>query len=274
MSPEEVVLPPYFPDTHACRLDWAGYLDAIEAMDSQVGEILDRLDEEGLRDETVVIFMGDNGRCHLRGKCWLYDGGIRVPLVIRYLEDDASPRVDDGLHSTLDVTATILQLADAAPPEVFDGRPLIGPNSRPREVVFSARDLIDEVRDPIRAVRTKRYKYIRNYRPELGYGECEYVQQNRPMLPVIRRLAAADQLSLAQQLVIAKRKPPEELYDLEKDPHELFNLIDDPDQQEMLHRLRSKLDSWIAETIDTGLSMSQQPPSTSAVPASDSRKSP
>lgn len=266
VDPARVELPPYFPDTAECRLDWAGYLDSIEAMDSQVGEILSRIEEEGLSDNTVVLFMGDNGRCHLRGKCWLYEGGLHVPLVIRFLDPDTQGVVNKELHSTLDVSATILALAGADVPDVFDGRPLVGPDARPREMVFAARDLIDEVRDPIRCVRTDRYKYIRNYRPENGYAECQYVQDNRPMLPVIRRLATTGQLTVAQQLVIVARKPDEEFYDLEGDPHELTNLASDPRYTDLISELRAELYSWLAETNDTGLQVFSEESAAASAP--------
>ncbi|TWT40227.1 sulfatase family protein [Botrimarina hoheduenensis] len=158
VDPQAVELPPYFPDTPECRLDWAGYLDSIEAMDAQVGQILDRLDQEGLAESTVVIFMGDNGRCHLRGKCWLYEGGLHVPLIIRRPGGIGKGLVEEGLYSAIDVTATILSLAGADPPPVFDGVPLLGEAAKPREAIFAARDLIDEVRDTIRCVRTDRWR--------------------------------------------------------------------------------------------------------------------
>lgn len=253
VDPAEVVLPPYFPDDPECRLDWAGYLDSIEAMDTQVGEILERLREEGIADRTVVLFMGDNGRCHLRGKCWLYDPGIRVPLIARYLDSRGEGTVESGLVSALDVTATILRLAEVEPPAIFQGVPLIGPQAAPRTEVFAARDLVDEVRDPIRCVRTERFKYLRNYAPENGYRECRYVQDNRPMLAVMRRLDAEGLLSEAQRLVLAEKKTREELYDLVADPHEINNLADSPEHGETLEDLSGRLDRWLTETDDQGL---------------------
>lgn len=254
---DQVQLPPYFPDTPECRLDWAGYLDSIEAMDRQVGEILDRIDREGLSESTVVIFMGDNGRCHLRGKCWLYDAGLHVPLVVRYLDSQLAGTIDVRMHSAIDVAATILSIAEVEFPEVFDGEPLVGADASGREAIFAARDLIDEVRDPMRAVRTERYKYIRNYRPENGYAECQYVQDNRPMLSVIRRLDAEGRLTPAQELIVATRKPREELYDLEYDPYEIANLAGDDEYVAVLAKLRSQLDEWLSETGDTGLKLYQ-----------------
>mgnify|MGYP005857519529 CR=1 FL=1 len=247
----EVVLPPYFPDHPLTRLDWAQYLDAIEKADAQVGEILARLDAEGLADNTVVIFIGDNGRCHLRGKSWLYDGGIHVPLIMRWPDRIRPGIVSDDMVSMIDISATILDIAGVELPSYLDGHPIIGPNAQQREHIFAARDLIDEVMDRIRAVRTKEFKYIRNYKAENGYQECEYVQNHRPMLPVIRKLHTKGELTEAQQLLLAKTKPVEELYDLRTDPHEIHNLALSPRHQDKLNELRALLDAWIARGISS-----------------------
>ncbi len=258
VDPEKVVLPPYYPDHPECRLDWARYLDAIEYIDAQVGEILARLEREGLADDTIVIFCGDNGRCHLRCKCWLYDGGIHVPLIVR-IPGEKGGIVRDELVSMLDVSASVLAFAGIPVPEHFDGRPLWGPHAQRRDCIFAARDLIDDVDDVIRCVRTERYKYIRNYKPHYGYREPPYVEQNRPMLAVMRRLAAEGKLDAAQRLLLAERKPPEELYDLKRDPFELHNLADAPEYREVLDDLRARLDRWIEETGDTGLARLNDP---------------
>ena len=253
VDPKAVVMPPYYPDHPVCREDWARYLDAIEYMDSQVGDILKRLDDEGIAENTLVIFSGDNGRCHLRGKCWLYDGGIHVPLIIRWSENLKSGQVNDSMISMIDISATILDVAGIKLPQYLDGHPVFGPRAKKREHVFVARDLIDEVMDHIRCVRTKRFKYIRNYTPENGYQECKYVQENRPMLTVIKELDARGKLTKTQQVILAKNKPKEELYDIRVDPHELNNLVKSPPYQKTLKELRVLLDNWIADTNDKGL---------------------
>ena len=250
---DEVELPPYFPDYPVCRLDWAEYLDSIEKVDSQVAAILERLKTEGIEDNTIVIFIGDNGRCHLRGKCWLYDGGIHVPLIIRWPGAIKPGTVNDDMVSMIDISATILDIAGAELPTYLDGHPILGERAKKRDHIFAARDLIDEVMDHIRCVRTKRFKYIRNYTPNNGYRECKYVQDNRPMLEVIQELHRAGQLTDAQQLILAKTKSNEELYDLQTDPDEIVNLAQSPLHQETLAKMRKLLDSWIADTQDRGL---------------------
>ena len=229
------------------------YLDAMETMDSQVGTILERLEKEGIVDNTVVIFIGDNGRCHLRGKCWLYDAGIRVPLIIRWPGSLKPGTVNDDMVSMIDISATILDIAGAKLPTYLDGHPILGLRAKKRNHIFAARDLIDEVMDHIRCVRTRRFKYIRNYTPENGYRECKYVQRNRPMLAVIKDLHTQGKLTKVQQMILADTKPKEELYDLQADPHEVNNLAQSPQHQKTLEKLRPLLDEWIADTKDRGL---------------------
>jgi len=247
-----ISLPPYFPQHPVILEDWAMYLDAIEKMDLQVGEILQRLEQEGIADNTIVIFIGDNGSCHLRGKCWLYDAGINVPLIIR-LPGKKGGVINNNLISMIDIAATILKIAEAERPQYLDGHSIIGPDANKREHIFAARDLIDEVMDHIRCVRTKQFKYIRNYTPENGYKECKYVQEHRPMLSVIKELNKANKLTPAQQLILADTKPDEELYDIKADPYELNNLAEIPEYKDTLIMLRSLLDDWIADTGDKGL---------------------
>jgi arylsulfatase A-like enzyme len=235
-------------------MDWAMYLDAIEAMDSQVKrKVLRRLKEEGIADNTVIIFTGDNGRCHLRGKCWLYDGGIHVPLIIRWPDRIKPDTVNNDMISMLDISATILDIAGVPLPEYLDGHPILGERSEKRDQVFAARDQMNEVTDHIRCVRTKDFKYIRNYTPENGYYECHYVQQHRPMLPTILMLDSQGKLTESQKLILKRRKPREELYDLHADPHEVNNLAQSSEHQTTLKKLRTLLDEWISDTQDTGL---------------------
>jgi arylsulfatase A-like enzyme len=253
VSPNAVELPPYFPDHPVTRLDWATYLDTIEYMDDQVGKILKRLEDEGIADNTVVIFIGDNGRCHLRGKCWLYDPGIQVPLIIRWPGKVTPKTVVDDMISMIDVSTTILDIAGVQLPEYLDGHPILGPRAKKRNHIFAARDLIDEVMDHIRCVRNKRYKYIRNYTPENGYNECDYVKKHRPMWPLLAELHEQGKLNDVQELLFKKQKPLEELYDLKADPHEINNLAGSAGHQSVKQELSALLDGWIKDTKDKGL---------------------
>lgn len=251
-DPAKVVLPPYLPDDPIVRADFATYLDMIRIMDLRMGEILRRLEEEGELDNTLVCFFGDNGRCNIRGKQWCYDQGLRVPLIIAWPQRN-EPSVEERLVSLIDVTATTLNAASAAKPGVLDGRDLFDVAMPARDCVFASRDRCDETVDRVRAARTRRFKYIRNYMPERPYtAQNNYIETWYPALKVLKERAAAGTLTREQALFMAAQKPAEELYDVLADPHEVNNLAADPAHAADLSDMRARLDAWIAETGDLG----------------------
>ena len=138
IDPAKVVIPPYYPDHPITRRDWADYLESIQLMDRQVGGILERLKTEGLADNTVVFFIGDNGRCHVRGKQWLYNPGIHVPLIIRWPGTIKGGQVCTDMVSTIDISATILKLAGIEPPGHIEGRVFLGPDAKKRQYIAAA----------------------------------------------------------------------------------------------------------------------------------------
>jgi N-sulfoglucosamine sulfohydrolase len=178
VDPDKVKLPPYYPDHSVARQDWATYLDSIQVMDGYMGKILKRLDDENLAGNTVVIFIGDHGRCHVRGKQWLYDGGIHIPLLVRWPDKIRAGQVCDDLVSAIDISATILKIAGIEPPEYMEGKVFLEPGAngdwRPvnkHDYIVAARDRCDETIDRIRCVRTKQFKYIRNFLPDRPYTQ-------------------------------------------------------------------------------------------------------
>lgn len=253
VDPAKIKLPPYYPDHPIARDDWATYLDSIQMMDGYIGKILKRLDDEGLAENTAVIFIGDHGRCHVRGKQWLYDGGIHIPLIVRWPGKLKAGQVCDDLVSSIDISATVLQIAGIQPPKHIEGRVFLGPGAKKREYIIAARDRCDETIDRIRCVRTKRYKYIRNFMPERPYTQINrYKERSYPMLPLMKQLDAEGKLTPVQALFMAPRKPDEELYDIQKDPYEIRNLAGSPKHQKTLKKMRKILDKWIRETGDKG----------------------
>jgi len=252
IDPGKVELPPYYPDDPVVREDVATYLDVMGRLDVKVGAVLKRLEEDGLAANTIVFFFGDHGSCLLRGKQWCYDAGIHVPLIARGPSFEAGS-VCDGLVNLIDVSATALQLAGVPVPEAMDGVPFAGPKAVQRPCIFAARDRCDETMDRVRCVRTKRFKYIRNYMPERPYTQTSrYIETNYPTLTVLKERHAQGKLSPAQALFMADRKPDEELYDILADPYEVKNLAGDPEHQAVLDELRQTLDKWIADTGDMG----------------------
>ena len=253
-DPARAVLPPYYPDTPAARANWARYYDMWTEADAQVADILQSLDDDGLTRDTLVIFASDHGRGFPRAKRWAYDAGIRVPLIVRWPGRLRAGETRDDLVSFIDLPTTTLALAGVPVPAHFQGRVFLGPTrAADRNYVFVHRDRLDAVPDTIRAVRDRRFKYIRNFFPDRPYAQrLDYAEQV-PMLQEWRRALAAGLLEAPQRLFFADRKPAEELYDTATDPHELRNLAEAPAHAPRLRRLRRVLEEWMTETRDLGL---------------------
>ena len=251
-DPAKLTLPPQYPDHPVTRADWAAYYDMIGFLDQKIGAVLKRLGDEGILDDTVIFFFGDNGRAHVRGKQWLYDEGIHVPLIVRWPKHLSAGAVTDQLVSAIDFGATSLALAGIPVPPKMQGKPFLASGPR-RPYIVAARDRCDETMDRIRCVRTTRYKYIRNYFPNRPYSQLNrYKETEYPVLRLMRRLQAEGRLTPVQAQFMAATRPPEELYDVSRDPNELQNLADRPEQRATLVEMRRILDRWIAETGDRG----------------------
>ncbi|HUS90737.1 MAG TPA: sulfatase [Phycisphaerae bacterium] len=254
VDPAKVTLPPYYPDHPVACEDWALYLETVNVLDQKIGQFLQKLEDDGLAENTIVFYFGDHGRAHVRGKQWLYDGGIHIPLVIRWPGHLKPGTVTDELVSAIDFAPTCLKLAGVQPPKHMEGRVFLGPDrGTPREYIVAARDRCDETMDRIRCVRDKRYKYIRNFMPERPYTQTNaYKERSYPMLKLMRELHAAGKLTPVQQLFMAERRPEEELYDIQADPWEVRNLAASPDRQDLLKTMRQRLEQWIKQTGDKG----------------------
>jgi uncharacterized sulfatase len=253
VDPRSVPLPPYYPDDPAVRDELANYFDAINLLDTQVASALDALRKDGLDGNTIVFFFSDNGRCLIRGKQWLYDGGIHIPLIVRWPGTTKAGAIRTDLVSAIDVMATSIESAGAKLPSIMHGRPIFGEGAKPRDVIFAARDRCDVTVDRIRCVRSSRYKYIRNFMPERPYTQANnYIETSYPTLAAMKRLHAEGKLNDAQSLFMQPRKAEIEFYDLQSDPHEIRNLADSSAHKPERERLASLLDRWIKDTHDAG----------------------
>ena len=251
-DPAKVKLPPYLADDPLIRADWAAYLDEVAELDGKVGALLQQLDREGLRENTVVFFFADHGREDFRGKYFAYEQGFETPLIVRWPAQLQAGSKSEELVSLLDVHAQTLALAGVKA-EGLDGWPFFGPGARKREYVYGARDRIDDTSDRVRTVRDARFKYLRNFQPERPYLQrMAYAEVTNPAYNRMRQLFAEGKLNADQAKFMAASRPPEELYDLQADPFELHNLAADPAQRGNLERLRKQCDAWIADTRDQG----------------------
>lgn len=251
-DPASVELPSYYPRDEVLLHDWARYLDACRYTDQQVGQAIARLEQEGILDQTLVIFMTDHGISHARGKQFLYDEGTHVPLVIR---GPGIPRgaVRDDLVEHIDLPAISLAAAGIAIPPTMQGRNVFGKEFQPRAEIFAARDRCDETTERIRSVRTDRWLYIRNFHPDRPMLQPNAYKDNKPILLRLRELHAAGKLNDQQErLLFAPTRPAEELYEWQTDRYQLHDLAGEPEHLAMLAKLRARLDRWMVETNDHG----------------------
>ena len=252
VDPAKVKLPPYYPDHPILRQDWAEYLNSVINTDYEVKHILNRLDKEGIADNTIVIFLTDHGISHARDKQFLYEGGIHVPLIIRWPGRIKPGTVRDDLISHIDISSSSLYMAGIPVPDYMEGRVLFGPNRRPREYVIAGRDRCDETNERIRGVRTKRYKYIRNFFPYRSHFQYNMYKSQKLVMKTLRELLYDGKLNEVQARIFNPTRPAEELYDLENDKWELNNLAKSPRHQDTLVKLRNILEQWIQQTDDQG----------------------
>ena len=260
---ENVTPPPYYPDPPLVRTEWARYLNSISGMDKTVGKILRQLETDGLADNMIVMFFGDNGRIEPRGIHWCYDTGLHVPMIVHVPKGMAKPgnyragTVSDEVVSLIDVTPTTLSFAGIDRPLSMDGRVFLGDRLTPeREFAFSARDRIDETVNRVRSVRGKRYHYLRNYYPDRHFSSLNrYKEKCFPIKPLMRRLMAEGKLDGPPAELMSPTVAPEQLFDTGNDPHEIHNLADSkkPEHREALIRMRAALSVWMTETQDQGV---------------------
>lgn len=261
-DPATVVLPPYYPDHPIVRADYAAYLDAAKNLDIKVAKILALLERDGLADNTVVIFMGDNGEAHIRGKQFCYEEGLRVPMIVRWPKKLPAPAhyragtTDNRLLEAIDVAPTLLSFAGVPLPEKMQGKPFLGPAvGAPKTYVFGARDRCDETAMRLRTVRDARYRYIRTFTPEVPFfSPNAYKSKQYPAWDLVQELAKQNKLTPVQAVLAAPTQPAEQLFDLVEDPHEIRNLVAStkPEHTAALARLRTELESWITRTDDQG----------------------
>ena len=259
---KNVTPPPYYPDHPIVRQEWARYLNSVSGMDKTIGKVLQRLKKDGLADNTIVMFFGDNGRIEPRGIHWCYDSGLHVPMIIRWPSGFPAPAnysagaVKDEVVSLIDITPTTLGFAGIKKPLGMHGRIFLGDRVGPeRTYAFSARDRVDETVNRVRSVRGKKYHYLRNYYPDRHFTSLNrYKEKCFPIKPLMRELMAAGKLTGPPADLMSPTVSPEQLFDTEADPHEINNLANSPkpEHRQALLQMRIALNTWIVETQDQG----------------------
>jgi len=256
-DPAAVRVPAYQPDTPEIRADWARHADHLGLLDRQIAARLAELAEDGLTDDTIVFFYGDNGGVTPRSKRFLHASGTRVPLLVhvpprwKHLAPaDPGARLADPVGFA-DFAATVLAIAGVPRPDAMQGRPFAGPGHAARQHVYCTRDRMDERYDMMRSVMDRRWLYIRNFRPDLpAVQPLAYMFRGRGYQSWAR-LAGEGRLTPAAARSFGP-KPPEELYDLDADPDNVVNLAADPARRAELERLRGTLVDRAVELVDNG----------------------
>ncbi len=253
VKPEDVEVPPYYPDTPEVRLDIARHLSNVMVMDQQAGNILQQLKEDGLEQNTIVFFFSDHGDGLPFVKREVLDRGLRVPFIIKNPFDNKKNVVDNQMISFVDLAPTMLSLANIPVPKYMQGQAFLGRQKakNPRQFVFAARDRMDSAYERVRTVRDDRYRYVRNYMPEKPHYQNIGYRLQQPSMQSILRLKEEGKLNPTQMQWFRPTKAVEELYDCDKDPFEFNNLAENPAYQPQLTKLRKVYNDWIQKVGDT-----------------------
>jgi arylsulfatase A-like enzyme len=262
VDPASVELFPYHPDTQLMREKYAQYLTAQTVVDAQIGAFIKQLEADDLLDDTFIFHYGDHGGVLPGSKGYAHNDGLQVAMVV-YVPKNWQHLVPaplgsriDGFVEFVDLSATVLNLAGAAIPKGIDGRPFLGKgvtldelNRRDTAIGYAER--FDEKYDMCRFLRKGRYTYWRSYQPFNFDGLHNEYRYRQPAFRQWRDMARAGKLNAAQSAFFRPR-PPECLYDLEKDPHEAHNLAGDPTHADVLKELRGILQQRMKSMPDVG----------------------
>lgn len=254
---DEVLVPPYLPDTPETRAELAQYCQSVSRLDRGVGRLIQILKEEGKYDNTVIIYISDNGPAFHSAKTTLYEPGMNLPCIVRTPYLQKRNTTCDGLITWADLTPTILDFADAYDnPQAFHGRSfkdIIGQQSPQnwRDEVYAAHTF-HEITNyyPMRVVRTKKYKFIWNIAYPLTYSSASDLWYSASWQGALRDgLEKYGKRAIKDYL----KRPKFELYDLENDPYEIENLAYNPQYKALVDDFCEKIRIFQKETKDPWL---------------------
>lgn len=260
-DPDQVTVPPYYPDSPEIRRILANYYDVMTVLDQNVGHVLDSLEQDGLKNNTVVIFIADHGLGLPRYKRWLYKTGMNVPMIVHapkkyqhlipgYKNDSKNTH----LVSFIDMVPTVLGLGGVEVPDYMQGKPMFGTHGEiDRKYAFGARDRADDMYEMSRSVTNGRYFYVRHFMPHYPFIQPGFIFSDEKDIFKELRRAYLNGEANDEQLKLWQTKEVEELYDWESDPNETRNIANDPEYAEIKNQLKDQLHHWMLETKDLGL---------------------
>ncbi|CAG5067841.1 Ulvan-active sulfatase [Dyadobacter sp. CECT 9623] len=259
-DPQKISVPAHWPDTKLLREDFAAYLGEIQRLDSDVGKVLEDLKKRGLDQNTLVVFIGDNGGALIRGKGTLYNLGLNVPLIMRHPGLIRAGQVTDALVSGIDLAPTFLGVAGLAVPKEITG---ISVAPAFQNATFAGHDFAFAVRgahgqglptnssnfDLSRTIFNKKYKLIYNAIWQIPYHPVDFAGQ--PFWVDLKQKHSEGTLEEPfDKLLFANRRKMFEVYDEEKDPFETNNLAGTAEVKEIEHELKSRLQEWMIVNRD------------------------
>lgn len=256
---ELLTLPSYVPDLPEVRSDYAGHLEAVQDVDTWLGFFLKDLKDKGLDDNTIIFFFSDHGGCVPRGKGYLYESGLKVPLIAYFPEKwkhlaNGKSGKDNSLVNFTDLGPTVLSLAGVKPTKNMQGKAIFGKyaskEERKVQFAFAANQLHHFM--PVRAVTDGHIKYMRSYIPYRQFALRNYYQWGMPSNKAWDKLVLGNHNTNPDWALTFDAHPAEMLFDLDKDPGELHDLSSSPEYAEVLAKMRNELSNHIRNTHDLG----------------------
>ncbi|WP_111709561.1 sulfatase family protein [Lutibacter citreus] len=251
-DPENVTIPPYMPITEKVKKDFALYYDEIERMDDYIGKVIAEIENQGETENTIILFIADNGRAFPRDKTTLYDGGIKTPWIVKWPGKVRPNQTNSNLVSSVDIAPTFMKMAGLEPIKDFEGVDfstlLTQTKNGVRDQIY-AEDHFHDYEDYTRAIRTKKYKYVKNYYADLP---------NTPSADIIRGRSWQSMLEEKEQGILNSAqlkcfeipRQEEELFDIESDPYELNNIALNNEYSDILNDMRNRLKTIREKTND------------------------
>ena len=250
---DEVTVPPYFPDTPEVREDLAQYYDEIHRLDDYTGQVLEELKKQGISDNTMVVFISDNGRAFPMAKTRVIDSGIKTPFLVHWPKALQKEKDRNQLVSTIDILPTFLELAGLDIPAEIQGKSftsmLGNPQAKTQNYVFAEHNWHDyKARE--RMVRSLDYIYIENSYPELNANPpADGVRS--PTFQTMLKLYSEGKLTKKQSDCFVVPRPATELFNAVNDPFSFENLANDERYSAKAREMKAVLDKWCQDTGDT-----------------------
>jgi len=252
-DPHKIRVPGTLVDDSATRNDLVAYYNEIGRLDTYIGKLQEELEAQGIADNTMIIFIGDNGRAFPGSKTRLYDRGIKTPFIIKWKNEITGGQKTNALVSSIDIAPTLLECAGIASPATVQGVSFKSLFTKPatsfRHYIFAEHNWHDYSAYE-RCVRTDRYLYILNKRPEWDNGGPIDANQS-PSAQSLRAALKRGELDSLQLDAYIKPRPPEEFYDNTSDPLQQRNLVNDKTYTGAIDSLRKILQQWRDQTADT-----------------------